>query len=43
MGQVWSPADFDGTNETKFHGGRGFVLAVTLQHAGDYEITGTMT
>ena len=32
MGQVWSSADFDGTYETGFHGGRGSVLAVTAQN-----------
>ena len=34
MGQVWSSADFDGTAETGFNGGRGSVLAVTLQNPG---------
>ena len=34
MGQVWSKADFDGINETGFHGGRGSVIAVTAQNAG---------
>lgn len=34
MGQVWSKADFDGTNETGFQGGRGSVIAVTAQHFG---------
>ena len=32
MGQVWPSADFDGTNEADFHGGRGSVLAVTAQN-----------
>ncbi|GAB4147160.1 MAG: hypothetical protein Tsb009_20200 [Planctomycetaceae bacterium] len=32
MGQVWSKADFDGTNEAGHQGGRGSVLAVTAQH-----------
>ncbi len=32
MGQVWSSADFDGTNGAGFHGGRGSVLAVTAQN-----------
>lgn len=34
MGQVWSKADFDGTNEAGFQGGRGSVLAVTAQNPG---------
>jgi len=41
VGQVWSSADFDGTNETGHHGGRGSVLAVTLQNPGDDGIVGT--
>jgi len=32
MGQVWSKANFDGTNELGHRGGRGSVLAVTAQH-----------
>ena len=34
MGQVWSKADFDGTNEAGYQGGRGSVLAVTAQNPG---------
>ncbi len=34
MGQVWSSADFDGTTESGFHGGRGSVLGVTAQSPG---------
>jgi len=34
MGQVWSKADFDGTNPAGFSGGRGSVLAVTAQNSG---------
>ena len=41
MGQVWSSADFDGTNETGYEGGRGSVLAVTLQNPGPDGIEGT--
>lgn len=33
-GQVWSSADFDGTNRAGHHGGCGSVLAVTAQNAG---------
>ena len=32
MGQVWSKANFDGTNELGHLGGRGSVLAVTAQN-----------
>ncbi len=34
MGQVWSKANFDGTNEAGHRGGRGSVLAVTAQNPG---------
>lgn len=34
MGQVWSTADFDGSNPLGHEGGRGSVLAVTAQNAG---------
>ncbi len=34
MGQVWSKASFDGTNERGHLGGHGSVLAVTAQHPG---------
>lgn len=34
MGQVWSSANFDGTNFAGFQGGRGSVLAVTAQNPG---------
>jgi hypothetical protein len=34
MGQVWSSANFDGTNFAGFQGGRGSVLAVTSQNPG---------
>ena len=34
MGQVWSKADFDGTDGGGHEGGRGSVLAVTAQHPG---------
>ncbi len=34
MGQVWSSADFDGTNSAGFQGGRGSILAVTAQNPG---------
>ncbi|MCH7989793.1 MAG: DUF1559 domain-containing protein [Planctomycetes bacterium] len=33
MGQVWSKANFDGTNSLGHLGGRGSVLAVTAQNA----------
>ncbi len=33
MGQVWSKANFDGTNKRKHLGGHGSVLAVTAQNA----------
>ena len=33
MGQVWSKANFDGTNKLKHLGGHGSVLAVTAQNA----------
>ena len=33
MGQVWSKANFDGTNELGHLGGHGSVLAVTAQNA----------
>jgi hypothetical protein len=32
MGQVWSKANFDGTNKLEHLGGRGSVLAVTAQN-----------
>jgi prepilin-type processing-associated H-X9-DG protein len=32
MGQVWSKANFDGTNAVGHYGGRGSVLAVTAQN-----------
>lgn len=41
MGQVWSKADFDGRPAFGNHGGRGSVLAVTLQNAGPDGILGT--
>ncbi len=41
MGQVWSSADFDGINAAEKHGGRGSVLAVTLQDPGPDGIDGT--
>ena len=34
MGQVWSKADFDGTNGNGNEGGRGSCLAVTSQNPG---------
>lgn len=34
MGQVWSKANFDGTNLAGHLGGRGSVIAVTAQNAG---------
>lgn len=34
MGQVWSKANFDGTNIVGHFGGRGSVIAVTAQNAG---------
>lgn len=34
MGQVWSKADFDGTQNAGFQGGRGSCLAVTSQSPG---------
>ena len=34
MGQVWSKADFDGTDGGASEGGRGSALAVTAQHPG---------
>jgi len=34
MGQVWSKANFDGTNIAGHLGGRGSVVAVTAQNAG---------
>ena len=34
MGQVWSKADCDGTNETGNQGGRGSAFAVTAQNPG---------
>lgn len=34
MGQVWSSANFDGTNFAGFQGGRGSILAVTAQNHG---------
>jgi prepilin-type processing-associated H-X9-DG protein len=34
MGQVWSKASFDGTNERGHLGGHGSVLAVTAQNPG---------
>jgi prepilin-type processing-associated H-X9-DG protein len=34
IGQVWSSADFDGTNAAGSHGGHGSVLAVTMQNPG---------
>ncbi len=34
MGQVWSKANFDGTNISRHLGGRGSVLAVTAQDPG---------
>lgn len=41
MGQVWSSADFDGINRLNFEGGRGSVLAVTMQNPGPDGIDGT--
>ncbi len=41
MGQVWSSADFDGIDTAGTHGGRGSVLAVTLQNPGPDGIDGT--
>ena len=35
MGQVWSKANFDGINLAGHLGGRGSVMAVTAQNAGD--------
>ena len=35
MGQVWSKADFDGTDGGGHEGGRGSVLAVTAQNSGE--------
>ena len=35
MGQVWSKADFDGDTANGGDGGRGSVLAVTAQNAGE--------
>lgn len=34
IGQVWSSANFDGTNSAGFQGGRGSILAVTSQNQG---------
>ncbi len=34
MGQVWSKANFDGTNANRHLGGHGSVLAVTAQNPG---------
>ena len=41
MGQVWSSADFDGTNPDRFEGGRGSILAVTAQNTGPDGLWGT--
>lgn len=42
MGQVWSSADFDGINTAGKQGGRGSVLAVTLQNPGTDGVEGTL-
>ncbi len=41
MGQVWSKADFDGTNKAGYQGGRGSVLAVTAQNPGPDDVFGS--
>jgi len=41
MGQVWSKANFDGINRAGHLGGRGSVMAVTAQNAGDDDQWGT--
>ena len=41
MGQVWSKANFDGTNMAGHVGGRGSVLAVTAQNPGSDGVFGS--
>ena len=41
MGQVWSKANFDGTNANRHLGGHGSVLAVTAQNPGPDSRYGT--